>query len=135
MQLIRKKGFTISRFTVFGVTQFAFYMGMFAVRYLCDQATLSNPEWRIWGLVAFFCGLVVSFTPWLIHEQDSLIMPFMNVVAPVAFYLFFATIYCFYKWTVPSADDLLIVFANCYLLGTVAVSVLMLLENLSAARR
>lgn len=124
MELTSKKGFALSRFTVFGVAQFFLYMSIFAAYYLHHQAEMSNPSWRVCGLVAVVAALLVSWVPYMLHNIDSVIYPFVNVIVPVALYLLCVAGYCFYNWTVPPADEFLITFSGFYLFGTVGFSVL-----------
>ena len=124
MELTSKKGFALSRFTVFGVAQFFLYMSMFAVFYLHNQAAASNAEWMEWGVLAMAAAMLVNVLPYLIHKGIMLpslslsLLPFLNVIVPVALYLLFVAGYCFYTWSVPPADDFLITFAKFYLFGT-----------------
>lgn len=131
MEITENKSLTLSRFKVFAVLQFALYMGMFAVFYWHNQTAASNAAWRAWGLLAVALAVLVSWLPYSLHINDSIISPFLNVIVPVVLYLLFVAGYCFYTWSVPPADDFLITFADFYLFGAAGVTgIVLFLESL-----
>lgn len=134
MEMTKKSGLKISRFTVFAVAQFALYMGMFALYYWHNQTEMSNSAWRMWLIAAVVVGLLASLVPKIRKEENVPIPKALNVILPVVVYLLFITGYCFYTWSVPDADYFLITFANFYLFGTAVLTLSLGLVELNFAQ-